>query len=109
MLAIRCCVQIGAAGTDGPNCFIVTEFLAGGSLHEVLETRENITADYKLLWISQLAKGMAYLHHDCPRRIIHRDLKSPNAVYGNYFIILTSFVDHFSRIRLRYLCTTPHV
>ena len=25
-----------------------------------------------------VAKGLQYLHHDCPRRIIHRDIKASN-------------------------------
>lgn len=29
-----------------------------------------------VLW--QVASGMNYLHNECPMRIVHRDLKSPN-------------------------------
>ena len=36
LVSHRHVVKMFAACTDGPNCFIVTEFLAGGSLHEVV-------------------------------------------------------------------------
>ena len=31
------------------------------------------------------ARGLAYLHHDCSPRIIHRDVKSSNILIGENF------------------------
>lgn len=31
------------------------------------------------------ARGLAYLHHDCSPRIIHRDVKSSNILIGDDF------------------------
>lgn len=71
------------AGIDADNkAFLVTEFMAGGSLKSVLadsrhefpwETRSSVTCG--------IAKGMEYLHVS---KIVHRDLKSDNVLVDEY-------------------------
>lgn len=42
------------------------------------ERSEQLDWDTRLNIILGAAKGLAYLHHDCSPRIIHRDIKSSN-------------------------------
>ncbi|PPR86086.1 hypothetical protein GOBAR_AA34607 [Gossypium barbadense] len=58
---------------------LIYDYLAGGSLDEALHERsEQLDWETRLNVIMGAAKGMAYLHHDCSPRIIHRDIKSSN-------------------------------
>ncbi|XP_031740118.1 LRR receptor-like serine/threonine-protein kinase FEI 2 isoform X1 [Cucumis sativus] len=62
---------------------LIYDFLPGGSLDEALhglrtEGSEQLDWDARLNIIMGAAKGLAYLHHDCSPRIIHRDIKSSN-------------------------------
>ncbi|XP_042442793.1 LRR receptor-like serine/threonine-protein kinase FEI 1 [Zingiber officinale] len=58
---------------------LIYDFLPGGSLDEVLHVRaEQLDWDARLHIIMGAAKGLAYLHHDCSPRIIHRDIKASN-------------------------------
>lgn len=58
---------------------LIYDFLPGGSLDEALHERsELLDWDARLNIILGAAKGLAYLHHDCSPRIIHRDIKSSN-------------------------------
>ncbi|KAI4327938.1 hypothetical protein L6164_020344 [Bauhinia variegata] len=58
---------------------LIYDYLAGGSLDEALhEKSEQLDWDSRLNIIMGAAKGLAYLHHDCSPRIIHRDIKSSN-------------------------------
>ncbi|XP_031502122.1 LRR receptor-like serine/threonine-protein kinase FEI 1 [Nymphaea colorata] len=58
---------------------LIYDFLPGGNLDEVLHERsEQLDWDARLRIILGAAKGLAYLHHDCSPRIIHRDIKSSN-------------------------------
>ncbi|KAL8154490.1 hypothetical protein AgCh_000012 [Apium graveolens] len=58
---------------------LIYDFLPGGSLDEALHGRsELLDWDARLNVIMGAAKGLAYLHHDCSPRIIHRDIKSSN-------------------------------
>jgi len=70
---------IGAC-TSSPHLWIITEFLAGGSLYQLLHSGK-LSSKLELPHLLQLAKeiacGMNYLHKS---KIIHRDLKSPNLV-----------------------------
>lgn len=66
---------------NGPSAnLLIYDFLAGGNLDEMLHG----THDRPLDWDARVkiaigaAKGLAYLHHDCSPRIIHRDIKSSN-------------------------------
>ncbi|MED6142952.1 LRR receptor-like serine/threonine-protein kinase FEI 1 [Stylosanthes scabra] len=58
---------------------LIYDYLPGGSLDEALHERsEQLDWDSRLNIILGAAKGLAYLHHDCSPRIIHRDIKSSN-------------------------------
>lgn len=58
---------------------LIYDFLPCGSLDEALHERsEQLDWDARLNIIMGAAKGLAYLHHDCSPRIIHRDIKSSN-------------------------------
>lgn len=61
---------------------LIYDFLAMGSLDDFLH--ENGDEKKLLNWDARVrialgsARGLAYLHHDCSPRIIHRDIKSSN-------------------------------
>ncbi|KAI4303890.1 hypothetical protein MLD38_039474 [Melastoma candidum] len=60
---------------------LIYDFLAMGSLDDLLHGKPE---DQPLNWSSRLkialgsARGLAYLHHDCCPKIVHRDIKSSN-------------------------------
>ena len=54
------------------------EFARGGSLNKVLQVNRRIGPDVLIDWAIQIARGMVYLHHNAPIKLIHRDLKSAN-------------------------------
>ncbi|XVE97766.1 hypothetical protein REPUB_Repub03eG0047100 [Reevesia pubescens] len=64
------------------------DFMENGSLWDLLHVS---TKKKKLDWDTRLkialgaAQGLAYLHHDCSPRIIHRDVKSSNILLDNDF------------------------
>ncbi|OVA00319.1 Protein kinase domain [Macleaya cordata] len=61
---------------------LIYDYVAMGSLDDILH--ENGEEGQILNWNSRLrialgsARGLAYLHHDCWPRIVHRDIKSSN-------------------------------
>jgi hypothetical protein len=72
---------------------LIYDYLPGGSLDEVLhEKSEQLDWDARLNIILGAGKGLAYLHHDCSPRIIHRDIKSSNILLdGNYEARVSDF------------------
>ncbi|XP_021725554.1 LRR receptor-like serine/threonine-protein kinase FEI 1 isoform X2 [Chenopodium quinoa] len=65
---------------------LIYDYLPGGSLDEALhEKSELLDWDVRLNVILGAAKGLAYLHHDCSPRIIHRDIKSSNILLDANF------------------------
>ncbi|KAL7150588.1 hypothetical protein ABFS83_05G123400 [Erythranthe nasuta] len=72
---------------------LIYDFLSGGSLDEALHDRaEQLDWEARLNIIMGAAKGLAYLHHDCSPRIIHRDIKSSNILLdGNFDARVSDF------------------
>lgn len=69
---------------DGSN-FLVFEYMPNGNLFQALHRETKVVGKQELLdWYQRYrialgaAKGIAYLHHDCYPKIIHRDIKSTN-------------------------------
>ncbi|GMH08815.1 hypothetical protein Nepgr_010655 [Nepenthes gracilis] len=64
------------------------DFMENGSLYDLLH---GPSKKVKLDWETRLkiaigaAQGLAYLHHDCNPRIIHRDVKSSNILLDETF------------------------
>jgi hypothetical protein len=69
------------AGTS-PCFFLVTEYLKRGSLFSVLHDREKFNSETKVRMALEIANGMVYLHTRTPA-ILHRDLKTSNALVAN--------------------------
>jgi len=68
---------LGACTTSMPLC-IVTEYMPGGNLADLLVARGEerpFPLGRVLNWALDTAKGMRYLHERRPTMIIHRDLK----------------------------------
>ncbi|CAN1835905.1 Receptor-like cytosolic serine/threonine-protein kinase RBK1 [Linum perenne] len=62
---------------------LVLEFLPYGSLANKLHGPDEFLDWEKRYKVALgIAEGLRYLHHDCPRRIIHRDIKASNILLG---------------------------
>ncbi|KAJ9177499.1 hypothetical protein P3X46_012715 [Hevea brasiliensis] len=62
---------------------LVLEFLPHGSLASVLHGGGDCLEWKKRFKVAVgIAEGLKYLHHDCQRRIIHRDIKASNILLG---------------------------
>lgn len=72
-------VQFLGAVTRQKPLMLVTEFLAGGDLHQLLKKKENLTPDRIVSYALDIARGMSYLHNRT-EPIIHRDLKPRNII-----------------------------
>lgn len=77
ILKLYACLLRGGMG------FLVFEYMPKGNLLEALG-RETKGGEPELDWYKRfkialgVAKGLAYLHHDCSPPIVHRDIKSTN-------------------------------
>ncbi|XP_029461660.1 mitogen-activated protein kinase kinase kinase 20 [Rhinatrema bivittatum] len=82
MLSHRNIIQFYGAVLEPPNYCIVTEYAAGGSLYDYINSNrsEEMDMDHIMAWATDVAKGMHYLHMEAPIKVIHRDLKSRNVV-----------------------------
>ncbi|XP_015080927.1 G-type lectin S-receptor-like serine/threonine-protein kinase SD2-5 [Solanum pennellii] len=67
---------------------LIYEYMVNGSLDRWIthENRENgLTWSTRQRIISDIAKGLAYLHEDCSQKIIHLDIKPQNILLDQYF------------------------
>ncbi|ESW10211.1 hypothetical protein PHAVU_009G190400 [Phaseolus vulgaris] len=59
---------------------LIYDYLAMGSLDDLLHenTEQSLNWSTRLKIALGSARGLAYLHHDCSPKIVHRDIKSSN-------------------------------
>ncbi|XP_047325342.1 serine/threonine-protein kinase EDR1-like [Impatiens glandulifera] len=75
------------AVTHPPNLSILTEYLPRGSLYKLLHRSSNqLNEKRRLRMALDVAKGMNYLHTSNPV-IVHRDLKTPNLLVDNNWVV----------------------
>ena len=65
---------------EEPNLCLVMDYARGGPLNRILTSGRKIRPDVLIDWAIQVARGMAYLHHNAPVSLVHRDLKSANVL-----------------------------
>ncbi|MED6171153.1 hypothetical protein PIB30_038137 [Stylosanthes scabra] len=65
---------------------LLYEYMERGSLGEVLHgSASNLEWPIRFMIALGAAEGLAYLHHDCKPKIIHRDIKSNNILLDENF------------------------
>ena len=69
----------GATPNGRPMRVVVTEFVAGGCLHERLGSGAPPPAGHALLWAADVARGLQHLHTQSPP-VAHLDIKPPNVL-----------------------------
>jgi eukaryotic-like serine/threonine-protein kinase len=62
---------------DGP--YLVTEYLAGGSLRSMLDDGGRLTLSQALLVALEAVRGLEHAHHS---GLVHRDIKPANLLFG---------------------------
>ncbi|MFQ6646362.1 hypothetical protein Gotur_020219 [Gossypium turneri] len=70
------------------NRLLVYEFMANGSLDRwIFNKNQDLSLDWQVRKkiILDIAKGLAYLHEDCNRKIIHLDIKPQNILLDENF------------------------
>jgi serine/threonine protein kinase len=78
-------VPVHDVGVEGDTCFIVTEYVEGGSLADKLVSGR-IPREQALRWVSEIADALEYAHLNS---VIHRDVKPANIL-----------IDHHGRAKL---------
>lgn len=77
-------IQLFASFTH-PEVMIVMEFMAKGSLYQILHDKSiDLSWDLRRQILLDAARGMTYLHKSQPV-IVHRDLKSHNLLVGEHW------------------------
>jgi len=67
-------------GQDGSTPYLVSEFLAGGSLRSMLDGAGPLTPSQVLVVGLEAARGLAYAHR---RGLVHRDIKPANLLFDD--------------------------
>ncbi|KAK3439024.1 hypothetical protein EUGRSUZ_C03678, partial [Eucalyptus grandis] len=80
--------------------FLVYEYMERGSLFRAL--RDDVEAvelgwSKRLIIVWDMAHALSYLHHDCARPIVHRDISSNNILLDNS---MQAFLSDFGTARL---------
>lgn len=84
MANLRCSnvVQLyGVCTQQAPYCMVM-QFMAGGSLYQVLHSQQPIEWKRRIKISTGIATGVAYLHR---HQIVHRDLKSLNVLLDEHY------------------------
>ena len=71
-------VPVHDVGLEGNICFIVTEYVEGGSLADRL-TKGKPSCEEAIHWVSEIADALEYAHLN---GVIHRDIKPANILIG---------------------------
>eukprot|EP00669_Euglena_mutabilis_P000628 TRINITY_DN10853_c0_g1_i1.p1 TRINITY_DN10853_c0_g1~~TRINITY_DN10853_c0_g1_i1.p1 ORF type:complete len:219 (-),score=72.49 TRINITY_DN10853_c0_g1_i1:39-695(-) len=80
-------VLFRGACVDLPHLCIVTELMCRGNLYTLLhDDDKDMDWRLRLRWARDIVRGMNYLHTLVPP-VIHRDLKSPNVLVNDYYMI----------------------
>ena len=85
-------LYIGCGSSEGTRePFLVLEYMSRGTLRDLLYNTEEVylSADKKMGFASDAARGMRFLHGLNPPRI-HRDLKSANALVSDDWVVKVS-------------------
>lgn len=75
-----CVMMTYGCYTIGNNLYIVSEYLGGGTLQDVIDTTDHLPYERVLRYAHMIAMGMRFLH-GLPVPIIHRDLKPLNCIF----------------------------
>ncbi|KAJ4754800.1 Receptor protein kinase [Rhynchospora pubera] len=85
---------LGYCLSRGGDRYLIYPFFENGSLDAWLfkdkEKRENLTWIYRYRIASDVAKALAYLHHECHHRVLHLDIKPANILLDSSFRALVS-------------------
>ena len=73
-------VPVHDVGTEDDRCFIVTEYVEGGSLAQRL-SRHPPSVEQSLGWIKDIANALEYAH---VHGVIHRDIKPANILIDHH-------------------------
>ncbi|KAL3364172.1 hypothetical protein AABB24_013099, partial [Solanum stoloniferum] len=64
---------------------LIYEYMVNGSLDRWITQENGLTWHTRKMIISDIAKGLAYLHEDCSHKIIHLDIKPQNILLDQNF------------------------
>ncbi|KAL5560378.1 hypothetical protein UlMin_036589 [Ulmus minor] len=82
-------VQLQGWCCEGTELVLVYEYMSNGSLDRILhkKTKSSIVLPWKqrMNIVLGVASALAYLHEECERQIIHRDVKSCNILLDSEF------------------------
>ena len=73
-------VPVFDVGIENGKCFIVSEFIEGGSLGDYLENNKP-SLDQAIKWVAEIADALDYAHKN---GVIHRDIKPPNILIDHH-------------------------
>lgn len=73
-------VPVFDVGRDGDTCFIVSQFVAGGSLADLLEHGE-VALPRIVRWTAEVADAVEFAHRE---GVIHRDIKPANILVDRH-------------------------
>lgn len=82
-------VQLQGWCCEGTELVLVYEYLPNGSLDKILHKKSNsaivLSWKQRLNIVLGVASALAYLHEECERQIIHRDVKTCNIMLDTEF------------------------
>ena len=73
-------VPVHDVGVEGDTCFIVTEYVEGGSLADKLVSGQ-VPREKAIRWVSEISDALAYAHLN---GVIHRDVKPANILIDHH-------------------------